>query len=214
MRLAFLSIGRHLHTERWIRWFAERGHECHLLTVQPDSTGVELQSGPTGWVVVLDGASAEVRRPFTADLLTHALQLRRLMETAAWYGGMTRFADGILADHGAGVDCQAVTGHRLSEADAALSAVWGGIRDALTVWQRGSFARSATTHLVARARVTARMAAATMLCGFVGNEHAHSRRDPGVGDAREHLVAWLRRSDVGGDVADITAALADEGPSW
>ena len=35
MRLAFLSIGRHLHTERWISWFAEQGHECHLLTVQP-----------------------------------------------------------------------------------------------------------------------------------------------------------------------------------
>ena len=35
MRLAFLSIGRHLHTERWVGWFAERGHECHLLTVQP-----------------------------------------------------------------------------------------------------------------------------------------------------------------------------------
>ena len=35
MRLAFLSIGRHLHTERWIAWFVEQGHECHLLTVQP-----------------------------------------------------------------------------------------------------------------------------------------------------------------------------------
>ncbi len=35
MRLAFLSIGRHIHTERWIRWFSEQGHECHLLTVQP-----------------------------------------------------------------------------------------------------------------------------------------------------------------------------------
>ncbi len=35
MRLAFLSIGRHIHTERWILWFAERGNECHLLTVQP-----------------------------------------------------------------------------------------------------------------------------------------------------------------------------------
>lgn len=43
MRLAFLSIGRHLHTERWIRWFAERGHECHLLTVQPgDIEGVTV----------------------------------------------------------------------------------------------------------------------------------------------------------------------------
>ncbi len=35
MRLAFLSIGRHIHTERWIQWFAQKGHECHLLTVQP-----------------------------------------------------------------------------------------------------------------------------------------------------------------------------------
>lgn len=35
MRLAFLSIGRHIHTERWIRWFSDQGHECHLLTVQP-----------------------------------------------------------------------------------------------------------------------------------------------------------------------------------
>ena len=44
MRLAFLSIGRHIHTERWIRWFAERGHECHLLTVQPGPVaGVEVQ---------------------------------------------------------------------------------------------------------------------------------------------------------------------------
>lgn len=43
MRLAFLSIGRHLHTERWIRWFAQRGHDCHLLTVQPgEIEGVEV----------------------------------------------------------------------------------------------------------------------------------------------------------------------------
>ncbi len=43
MRLAFLSIGRHIHTERWLRWFAERGHECHLLTVQPGPVqGVEV----------------------------------------------------------------------------------------------------------------------------------------------------------------------------
>lgn len=35
MRIAYLSIGRHLHTERWIQYFAQRGHDCHLLTVQP-----------------------------------------------------------------------------------------------------------------------------------------------------------------------------------
>ncbi len=45
MRLAFLSIGRHIHTERWIQWFAGRGHECHLLTVQP---------GPVAGVTVHD----------------------------------------------------------------------------------------------------------------------------------------------------------------
>jgi glycosyltransferase involved in cell wall biosynthesis len=35
LRLAYLSIGRHIHTERWLGWFARRGHEVHLLTVQP-----------------------------------------------------------------------------------------------------------------------------------------------------------------------------------
>jgi len=45
MRLAFLSIGQHIHTERWIQWFAARGHDCHLLTVQP---------GPVDGVTVHD----------------------------------------------------------------------------------------------------------------------------------------------------------------
>ena len=55
MRLAFLSIGRHIHTERWIRWFAERGDECHLLTVQPGPVdGVTVHDirrggGPKPW---------------------------------------------------------------------------------------------------------------------------------------------------------------------
>jgi len=35
LRLAYLSIGRHIHTERWLTWFARRGHQVHLLTVQP-----------------------------------------------------------------------------------------------------------------------------------------------------------------------------------
>ncbi len=50
MRLAFLSIGRHIHTERWIRWFAENGHDCHLLTVQPGSVeGVTVHDIATRW---------------------------------------------------------------------------------------------------------------------------------------------------------------------
>lgn len=54
MRLAFLSIGRHLHTERWIRWFVEQGHECHLLTVQP---------GPIEGVTVHDITSSAPTKP-------------------------------------------------------------------------------------------------------------------------------------------------------
>jgi len=49
MRLAFLSIGRHIHTERWISWFAEQGHDCHLLTVQPGGIpGVEVHDISVG----------------------------------------------------------------------------------------------------------------------------------------------------------------------
>jgi L-malate glycosyltransferase len=54
MRLAFLSIGRHIHTERWIRWFARRGDECHLLTVQP---------GPVDGVTVHDIATEAPAKP-------------------------------------------------------------------------------------------------------------------------------------------------------
>jgi len=81
VRLAFLSIGRHIHTERWIRWFAERGHECHLLTVQPGAVeGVHVHDitstvGPKPWRYLLSlrkvrRALAEIR----PDLLnTHFL---------------------------------------------------------------------------------------------------------------------------------------------
>ena len=49
MRLAFLSIGRHIHTERWVQWFALRGHETHLLTVQPGPVaGVEVHDIRSG----------------------------------------------------------------------------------------------------------------------------------------------------------------------
>ncbi|HOX26318.1 MAG TPA: glycosyltransferase [Candidatus Krumholzibacteria bacterium] len=54
MRLAFLAIGRHIHTERWIRWFAGRGHDCHLLTVQP---------GPIDGVTVHDITRAGPGKP-------------------------------------------------------------------------------------------------------------------------------------------------------
>jgi len=61
VRLAFLSIGRHIHTERWIRWFAERDCECHLLTVQP---------GPVPGVAVHD-----IRAGFGPKPLRYAASL-------------------------------------------------------------------------------------------------------------------------------------------
>jgi len=64
MRLAFLSIGRHIHTERWIRWFARRGHDCHLLTVQP---------GPVEGVTVHD-----IRAGFGPKPLRYLFSLRKV----------------------------------------------------------------------------------------------------------------------------------------
>lgn len=66
MRLAFLSIGRHLHTERWIGWFVERGHECHLLTVQP---------GPVAGVTVHD-----IRTTGPTKALRYARSLSRVKQ--------------------------------------------------------------------------------------------------------------------------------------
>lgn len=49
MRIAYLSIGGHIHTERWLRYFVERGHDVHLMTVQPvPIEGVKLYDIRTG----------------------------------------------------------------------------------------------------------------------------------------------------------------------
>jgi glycosyltransferase involved in cell wall biosynthesis len=49
VRIAFLSIGGHIHTERWLGYFVQRGHEVHLITVQPEPldgvTVHDLRSG-------------------------------------------------------------------------------------------------------------------------------------------------------------------------
>ncbi len=69
LRLAFLSIGRHIHTERWIRWFSGRGHECHLLTVQP---------GPVADVTVHDIASSFGPKPLRYAL--SLVKVRRILK--------------------------------------------------------------------------------------------------------------------------------------
>jgi glycosyltransferase involved in cell wall biosynthesis len=68
LRLAYLSIGRHIHTERWLGWFARRGHEVHLLTVQP---------GPIAGVMVHDIRTAHGPKPLRYAL--SLLKVRRIL---------------------------------------------------------------------------------------------------------------------------------------
>jgi len=49
MRIAYLSIGGHIHTERWLGYSVSRGHDVHLLTVQPSPIdGVRVHDIRTG----------------------------------------------------------------------------------------------------------------------------------------------------------------------
>jgi glycosyltransferase involved in cell wall biosynthesis len=49
MKIAYLSIGGHIHTERWLGYFVEKGHDVHLMTVQPAPIdGVKVYDIRTG----------------------------------------------------------------------------------------------------------------------------------------------------------------------
>ncbi len=49
VRIAYLSIGGHIHTERWLSYFVGKGHEVHLMTVQPEPiAGVTVHDIRTG----------------------------------------------------------------------------------------------------------------------------------------------------------------------
>jgi glycosyltransferase involved in cell wall biosynthesis len=69
MRIAYLSIGGHIHTERWLRYFVERGHEAHLMTVQPSP---------------IDGVSVyDIRTGIRPKPLHYAVALRRVRRILA-----------------------------------------------------------------------------------------------------------------------------------
>jgi len=81
VRIAYLSIGGHIHTERWLGHFVARGHEVHLLTVQPSPiegvtvhdirTGIPLK--PLHYLVAL-GRVRRILADIRPDLLhTHFL---------------------------------------------------------------------------------------------------------------------------------------------
>jgi glycosyltransferase involved in cell wall biosynthesis len=69
MRIAYLSIGGHIHTERWLGYFVERGHDVHLMTVQPE---------PIDGVKVYD-----IRTGVPIKPLHYALALRRVRRILA-----------------------------------------------------------------------------------------------------------------------------------
>jgi glycosyltransferase involved in cell wall biosynthesis len=81
MRIAYLSIGGHIHTERWLSYFVRRGHDVHLMTVQPEPiegvavydirTGIPLK--PLHYAVAL-GKVKRILARIKPDLLhTHFL---------------------------------------------------------------------------------------------------------------------------------------------
>jgi len=81
VRIAYLSIGGHIHTERWLGHFVARGHQVHLLTVQPSPidgvtvhdirTGIPLK--PLHYLVAL-GRVKRILAEIRPDLLhTHFL---------------------------------------------------------------------------------------------------------------------------------------------
>jgi glycosyltransferase involved in cell wall biosynthesis len=81
MRIAYLSIGGHIHTERWLRHFVRGGHDVHLLTVQPSAldgvTVHDIRTGiafkPLHYAVAL-GKVKRILRHIAPDLLhTHFL---------------------------------------------------------------------------------------------------------------------------------------------
>jgi glycosyltransferase involved in cell wall biosynthesis len=71
VKLAYLSIGRHIHTERWLRYFVGKGYDVHLLTVQP---------GPIEGVTVHDSTSTVGPKPlrYLQSLLKVRALLKRL----------------------------------------------------------------------------------------------------------------------------------------
>jgi hypothetical protein len=162
--------------------------------------------------ISFDEAAARVHGPFSPEMLARTAVMGDMLESAAWYGALTRIADGLvsasraddMADHG---------NLALAEADALLSATWAAIREAAHLWDRGG-SISTALHLTARARTLARTSAATLLAGYVPDEYQHARRDPGASESREYLVAWMSRRAWSVDIDIVAGSLRSEGPSW
>ena len=180
-----------------------------------DAVRLPQRPGSSRSEVEVAGARAVQRGPISPDSLTRAIIYGGLLEAAAWYGALTRLGDAVVAAQAqeGGVDDRHTTTH-LAEIDAILSATWGAIRDAVGVWERGRSSLRTARHHTARARTLTRLAASSVVFGFVPLEDAAARMAGCSPDAREQLVGWMARSDFASDADVVADALRTDGPSW
>jgi hypothetical protein len=171
------------------------------------------QHRPDRTVVSFDTAAARVHGPYSGEMLARTAVMRDLLEAAAWYGALTRIADGLVATANNGDSEDHGPDLALAEADALLGATWAAIHNAARLWERWAGIAVARHH-TARARTLARTSAATLLAAYVPDEHEHTRRDPGSSEAREHLVAWMSRRAWTADIDVVARSLRTDGPSW
>ena len=67
MKICYIGNAKSIHVKRWTKWFAERGHEVHLITDRPDNIeGVKIHTVRFG------------RNPIT--FLIEALQVKNLVK--------------------------------------------------------------------------------------------------------------------------------------
>jgi hypothetical protein len=197
-----------------------------VVPIAERAAGVAVTRRPGGTLRLdLDDAGATALAPLRPPRLEQVRLITGVLEAAAWYGALTRLADRLLeqarveagdtdaAAGGAGAR-RADAGGRLAEVETILSSTWGAVRDAVAVWERGESSLLTARHHAARARMMARLAATSVMFGYVPHEDeaAGSGRLPPA--LREHLVGWLGRSDASADEAAVTTSLLRDGPSW
>lgn len=196
----------------------ERGH---LLTVDlpddepPRTLRARGESGTTPATAEFDDTEATMRGRLGRDSLAHAITYGRLLEAAAWYGALTRLGDAMVAtapDEPGARSRHATT--QLAEVDAILSATWGAIREGVSVWERGLSSMRTAHHHAARARTLTRLAASSVVFGYVPNEDVAAGVTGLSPTVREDLVAWMARGDLDEDAAVVAQALRTDGPSW
>jgi len=65
MILCFIADGRSIHTQRWAEYFAQKGHDVHLITYDPmgrNIEGVNEQVIPSRWKIFLSRSSPAISR--------------------------------------------------------------------------------------------------------------------------------------------------------